>query len=71
MGNIQWVLFNLSTLPIMGNMGKVLKLIPSNTIFVRQAQKHTIKCGIQCTPETRQLKMACEVSHLRQFFLLL
>ena len=37
MGNIQWVLFNLPILPIMDNMGKVLKLIPSNTIFVRQA----------------------------------
>ena len=64
MGNIQWVLFNLPILPIMDNMGKVLKLIPSNTIFVRQASKHTIKCGIHHTPETRQLKIACEVSHL-------
>ena len=37
-------------------------------IFVTHTLKHSVQCGIHCTPEGRQVKMACHVPCLCQFF---
>ena len=48
-------------------MGHIKTHALTNALFVMHPWKLPIKCGIHHSPETTQVKMACDVNHLYQF----